>query len=156
MKNIVFILLFISSSLFAQSGIIRSGEVLGSATADSIVTTGTKRQASRFLNGSYAEMSLQTTITKLSGTITTTAIGANCILQGSNDNSNWITLTTDTFTLTDVTTQSKVWLLPQPVSVALPTTAILPTFYPLGYISVFCTGKGTAHIRLNSTVVYRQ
>jgi len=59
----------------------------------------------------YNQVSFQSVITKVAGTITTTAIGAHSLLQHSNDNSTWKDVNTDTLTWANQTTNTKIWVV---------------------------------------------
>jgi len=50
--------------------------------------------------------SIQATVTKVSGTV-----GGTVILQGTVDGIGWVNVNTDTLTLSDQATNSKVWLI---------------------------------------------
>jgi hypothetical protein len=77
-------------------------EMVGTATltnADTVYLTKT-------VKGTYENVSLQVVVSKLSGTVAGTAQ-----LQGSQDGVNYIDLGLGDLTLTDVTTNTKVWPL---------------------------------------------
>lgn len=97
MKNLVLVFLF---SLFfvqfsdAQTTMTNSGDtVVNTATVNLDVTLKGK-----------GDLGFQVVATKISGTV-----GGTAILQGSLDGTNYVTISTDTLTLTDVATNSAVW-----------------------------------------------
>lgn len=50
--------------------------------------------------------SFQVAVTKISGTVAGT-----CLLQGTVDGTNWVDVNTDTLTLANQTTNTKVWII---------------------------------------------
>ena len=90
-----------SAQMFTMGG--SNGSVVNTATAYNTLE----------VSGSYETVSIQTVITKVSGTVAGTVT-----LQGSNDgvnyetfDTNYVSTATVTFTPTNVTTNSKIWLM---------------------------------------------
>jgi len=144
MKTIfkLFILMFaiaISSSANAQSYTMTSS-VGNSSDTNTNAETVTLTKA---ITGSFAVISVQAVVTKLSGTA-----AGNIVLQGTVNGTNYVTITdlcqpsaNDTFTLSNVTTQSCMW-------------TITPSKY-IGYrLSV--TTSGTVSARIQGTVIARK
>lgn len=100
MKKLILILA--ASMLFAFQAKPQSILMVG----DTVVNTATVNMDLKTVNN-YDNVSFQLIATKLTGTVAGTAI-----LQASNDGTNWLTINTagaDTFTVTNVATQSYFW-----------------------------------------------
>ena len=97
MRNIlvVALLIFVGFGANAQITMTNSG--------DTITNTGTVNLDAT-IKGSQNVVGFQVVIAKLSGTVAGTVV-----LQASLDGTNYNTISTDTLTLTDVTTQSNLW-----------------------------------------------
>lgn len=91
-------------------------------SVDTITNSGTAN-LSFAPKGGEIGISAQVVITKISGTV-----AGNCVLQGSIIGSSWDNISTDTLTLTDVASQTKLW-------------QIAPAIYP--QVRCLCTGSGT-------------
>lgn len=92
-------------------------------SADTITNSGTANLTFQPKGGQIG-ISAQVIVTKLSGTV-----GGTCVLQGSlSGGTSWDNISTDTLTLTDVASQTKVW-------------QIAPAIYP--NVRCLCTGSGT-------------
>lgn len=87
------------------------------------VTNSGSASCSLAVNYTHEQLSIQITATKVSGTIAGTAI-----LYGSVDGTNYNAIGSDTLTLTNVTTNTKVWVL---------------TNANYAYYKVTVTGSGT-------------
>lgn len=106
-----------------------------SLTSDTITNTGTAYLYAK-VNGYYG-VSIQITVTKISGTVAGTTV-----LQGSLDGTNWNTITTeDTLTHTNVSSQGYLW-----------------TFVnsPYLYYRVYSTGSGTMSALITAKIMYRK
>lgn len=90
------------------------------ATTDTISNAVTKTQYAS-ITGFQNIVSIQTTLTKLSGTTAGVAY-----LYGSLDNITYVRLVPDSLILGNVTTQSKLWLI-QPSSVQYYQVRVVPT-----------------------------
>jgi len=76
---------------------VSSGDTLVNTTPDYVTITP---------NFYYEQVSFQAKVTKISGTV-----DGYALIQGSNDATNYNDLNTDTLDLTDVTTNTKIWVL---------------------------------------------
>lgn len=90
-----------SAQMFTMGG--SAGSVVNTATAYNTLEVA----------GSYGTVSIQTVITKVSGTV-----GGAVTLQGSNDgvnyetfDTNYVSTATVTYTPTNITTNSKIWIM---------------------------------------------
>lgn len=90
------------------------------ATTDTITNAVTKTQYAS-ITGFQNIVSIQTVLTKLSGTTAGVAY-----LYGSLDNVTYVRLVSDSLILGNVTTQSKLWLI-QPSSVQYYQVRVVPT-----------------------------
>jgi len=72
-------------------------------SGDTIANAGTGSMYLR-INAAHASIAFQAVVTKISGTV-----NAYVIFQGSNDNSNWFPIGTDTLKCANQTTNSNVW-----------------------------------------------
>ena len=160
MKKIIISLGLVATMFATQAqtgtGNFTTNQRMGLST-DSIINTGTKLQGV-IVNNSNQAMSVQVDITRLSGTISIVAVGANCVLQGSDNGVNYLTISTDTFKLANTASvQSHIWDFPlEPSQTINPTRTTQPPYYPKGYIAVLCTGKGTTSFRVNSWITGRK
>ena len=78
-------------------------------------------------------MSIQATVTKVSGTLSTSSY---VLLQGNNDGTNWQNVNTDTLKLVDQATNFKIW----------PITATHYYSYRLKYVSASSTQRSVLRI----------
>ncbi len=99
------ILLIASLSLFALTSFAQSATVTMTGTGDTIVDTGTDFVVKQ-VEGVYQSVSVQAVFTKVGGTVAGTAI-----LYASVDGTNYIRVNTDTLTMTNVTTNTKIWIV---------------------------------------------
>lgn len=141
MKNIFVLVatLMIAFSLPAKSQTANTlKDMLSSPThvpTDTVTNTGVKYQIAA-VAGYQDVITIQTVITKISGTVAGTVI-----IQGSLDGVNYTTIGTDSLTATDVATQSKSWSV-NPSSF---------THYRVSY-----TGAGTMSAKINSKILWRK
>lgn len=94
-----------SLSLFALTSF---GQTAMTGNGDTITDTGTDYVVKQ-VEGTYKNVSIQATFTKVSGTIAGT-----CILYGSIDGTNYVSLSGvvgDSLLMTDVATNTKIWVL---------------------------------------------
>ncbi len=102
MKKILSILLvagaFTALPMFAQT-------VTMTGTGDTITNAGTDFVVKQ-VQGTYKNVSVQAVFTKVGGTVAGTAI-----LYGSIDGTNYVQLNTDTLSMTNVTTNTKIWVV---------------------------------------------
>ena len=103
--------------------------------------------------------SIQLIETKVSGTV-----GGTAILVGSNDGVNFVNIcrpsvaasslqlrTTDSLTSTDVTTNTKIWVLSnKPDAMGNPTICV-----PYQYIGIKKTGTGTMNSTIKAVAVFK-
>lgn len=76
-------------------------------SGDTITNTGTDHVDYQ-VKYNYQDVSFQAKVTKISGTLTSSAAA---LLQGSIDGINFKDITTDTLQLSDVTTNTKIWVI---------------------------------------------
>jgi len=76
------------------------------SSSDTLTNADTVNIALPTATGGYYAVAIQGTVSKVSGTVSGTAI-----IQGSLDGSNWQNIGTDTLTFTDQTTNFKIWAL---------------------------------------------
>jgi len=133
-KTIIFFLLFgIGATASAQLQDLKSEYSL---TSDTLTNTGTTFLSSqRIVKEDATTTAVQINFTKLSGTAAGTAT-----LQGSLDNVTFATIDTTTFTVANVTTQSKVWTM-----VGSPVIYYRVSVVGSGIQSVRMTGKVYTH-----------
>lgn len=147
MKKFIFLLSFaVVFAVNAQTYTMKS--VWGGST-DSVTNSGTNYLKTQ-ING-LGQVTVQAVITKISGTGAGTAV-----LQGSLDGTNWVTINyvtseiwganstgspNDTFTLTNVTSQTVAWFLEDNQYV---------------YYRVYVAGSGTELLRLSATAILRK
>lgn len=147
MKKFLFLFACLIGCLTANTASAQSFTLLSphGGTTDSVTDAGTN-YLTKQINGAASVVTVQLVITKISGTAAGTAV-----LQGSINGTNYVTLhyatggaTTgsqnDSFTLTNVTTQSVSWV-------------IAPSHY--NYYRVSVTGSGTQLLRLAATAIKR-
>jgi hypothetical protein len=92
-------MVLLASSVFSQNVAVvmaTTQTLTNSDTADLTLT----------VSGVYRTTSIQAVVTKYSGTVTGTGI-----IQGSIDGTNYLDINTDTLTLANQTTNTKVWVL---------------------------------------------
>lgn len=109
-------MVLLASCVFAQNTPVT---MTGTAT----ITNAATVNLTQTVVATYDRVSIQVVITKYSGTVAGT-----CILQGSIDGTNFKDIGTDTLTLANQTTNTKVWVVEN------------SNFY---YYKVVCTGSGT-------------
>lgn len=139
-----FILLF--ALMFSIAGIsnAQSSDMLSSVGNTSDTNTNAETVTlTKTLAGSWNVVSIQAVVTKLGGTA-----AGNIVLQGTVNGTNYVTLNSlcvpsanDTFTLTNVTTQSCAW----------PLTGSYYTGYRLSF-----TTSGTVSARVQGKIIYRK
>ncbi|GGG97350.1 hypothetical protein [Pedobacter zeae] len=105
------------------------------AATDTVTNAGVKYQIAA-VQGFQDVVTIQTVITKISGTVAGTVI-----IQGSLDGVNYTTIGTDSFTATDVASQSKSW-------------SVNPSTF--AYYRVSYTGAGTMSAKINSKLLFRK
>lgn len=106
MKKLLFALMvFMVAAVFTAPEAKAQAAVLVSST-DTLTNVDTVNIALPTATGGYYAVAIQGTVTKVSGTISGTAI-----IQGSLDGTNWQTIGTDTLTFTDQATNFKIWAL---------------------------------------------
>lgn len=123
MKRIlsIYVMMFMCATMFAQNGNINP-TVTMAGSGDTLTDTGSDT-VSYTVTGTYKSISIQPVVTKISGTI-----GGTAILYGSLDNVTFIQLNTDTLKMTNVTTNTKEWIIDSS---------------PYHYYMVVFTGTGT-------------
>lgn len=104
MKKLLSVLLiaalaFIAPQVNAQSSVLIS-------STDTLNDVETVNIALPTATGGYYAVGIQAVVTKVSGTVAGTAI-----IQGSLDGTNWVNIGSDTLTLSNVTTNTKVWAI---------------------------------------------
>lgn len=139
-----FILLF--ALMFSIAGISNAQSYTMLSSVGNTSDTNTNAETvtlTKAITGSFAVISVQAVVTKLSGTA-----AGNIVLQGTVNGTNYVNLTdlcqpsaNDTFTLTNVTTQSCMW-------------TITPSKY-IGYRLAFTT-SGTVSARVQGTIIARK
>lgn len=113
----MYVAMLLTSCVFAQSNTPVTMTGTGTMT-----NTGTVN-ITQTVVGIYDRVSLQVVVTKYSGTV-----GGTCILQGSIDGTNYKDVNTDTLTLANQTTNTKIWVLEGS---------------PFYYYRIQCIGTGT-------------
>jgi len=103
-------------------------------STDTVTDAGVKLQ-SVAVPGYQEVVTIQTVITKINGTVAGTVI-----IQGSLDGVNYTTIGTDSYTATNVATQSKTW-------------SVNPSTF--AYYRVSYTGTGTMSAKINSKLLHR-
>ena len=103
-------------------------------TNDTVVNAGSKTLTLKQVG--YYTVSVQAVVTKISGTV-----GGYAILQGSIDGTNYVNISTDSLKMTNVTTNSKIWVV-----------------QPSGYLwyRVLVVGTGTMAAKVAGTLMYRK
>lgn len=139
-----FILLF--ALMFSIAGISNAQSYTMLSSVGNTSDTNTNAETvtlTKAITGSFAVISVQAVVTKLSGTA-----AGNIVLQGTVNGTNYVNLTdlcqpsaNDTFTLTNVTTQSCMW-------------TITPSKY-IGYRLAFTT-SGTVSAKVQGTIIARK
>ena len=97
--------LFVLSLLFTLQIFAQNAVITMTGSGDTVKDAGTdyvQLQVQRY----YKSVSIQAVATKVGGTVDGTAL-----LQGSNDGTNFVNMNTDTLDLTDVTTNTKIWVV---------------------------------------------
>lgn len=103
MKKLLIISSFVFGSLVANSQNVVS-TMTGSG--DTITNTGDDYVIANVL-GTYETVTLQAKLTKLTGDVSSVF----AIVQGSVDGTNFVNLNTDTLDCTDITTNTKCWVI---------------------------------------------
>lgn len=134
MKKILLLSLVCFLALSAKCQTVNLYNALGSTTllTDTVTNTGTglvQADGNR-LRGNTT--SIQFTATKISG-----IVAGTIALHGSNDGTNYASISSTTFTATDVATQSGVWQL---------------TGSPVKHYRVTWTGAGTMSATIKATL----
>jgi hypothetical protein len=106
MKNLIVIVTVMLCFAFCTVQDAQSQSILMAGSGDTIVNTGAKSVSQKFTTTANV-VSFQAVVSKVSGTVAGTAV-----LQASNNDTTWVTISTDTLTLTDVAVNSKVWNVP--------------------------------------------
>lgn len=99
------ILLFALSLIFTLQNSAQNTVITMTGSGDTVKDAGTdyvQLQVKKW----YKSVSIQAIATKVGGTVAGTAL-----LQGSNDGLNFLDMNTDTLQLTDITTNTKVWVV---------------------------------------------
>lgn len=128
MKNLLLLLVV---ALFASFGV---NSQTAMTVSDTITNTGTE-YATLQVKSSGSIISIQAVVTKLSGTVAGTVI-----LQASNDGLNYVTIGSDTLTLSNVTTNSYLFTVSN---------------HPYIYYRLKATGSGTMSATLKGWLVRR-
>lgn len=140
MRKLLILLGLIAMSFSANAQVVAMKATTGN-TSDTVTNTGTEVLSTQ-VNGYNEVVTVQLTVTKISGTVAGTAI-----LQGSLDGTTWTTLNhasttgNDTITLTNVTTNSAIWV-------------VEPSKYL--YYRVSVTGSGTMVARISAKIMARK
>jgi len=100
MKKIIMFLSFVLAVMMTQA---QTSVTNLSNFQDTITNTGTVSPGVNMVN-SYEQASFQVVVTKISGTVAGTGL-----LQASLDGTNYVDISTDTLTLTNQTTNTKLW-----------------------------------------------
>jgi hypothetical protein len=98
-------ILFLGLSLFTFVTLSMATTVTMTGTGDTLTDAGTDFVVQQ-VQGTYKHISVQAVFTKISGTVAGTGI-----LYGSVDGTNYVQLNTDTLTMTNQTTNTKIWVL---------------------------------------------
>lgn len=130
MKTLLFVLALICSLFVSAQGY--DYEMAGSDT----ITNSATVNVTQTLASPYDVASFQAVVTKVDGTVAGTVL-----LQGSNDGTNYVDISTDTLTLTDVATQSYLWSV---------------TDAPYKYYRLKGTGSGTMNAILAGFAVAKR
>jgi len=164
MKNIILLLslfTFIVIGASAQTVTSASSLVGGTygLTVDTLDNTETITKYIK-VTGSHKSMSLQLVVTKISGTVAGT-----CRPVASNDGTNFVDISspsiaitalrpayTDTITLANSTTNTKMWTMPMNGTL---NASIVPAFPQYLYYGFSCTGSGTMSAKLRGYLVPR-
>ena len=96
-------LLFLLVAMIAMITVDAQKAVFTMTGSDTIVNTASV-SVSQTYSSEYGNVAFQAVVTKVSGTVAGTVL-----LQGSLDGTNYVDISTDTLSLTDVATQSKLW-----------------------------------------------
>jgi hypothetical protein len=141
MKKLIFLFALVAFAFTANAQVVVMKATTGNSS-DTVTNTATETLSAQ-LNGSFDVVTVQLTVTKISGTV-----GGTAILQASLDGTTWTTLNTaaipqnnDTITLTNVTTNSCFWV-------------IEPSKYL--YYRVSVTGTGTMAARVAAKLLSRK
>lgn len=122
------------------SGMFASAQTAMTGNGDTITNTGTKTNTLK-LSGSFNQVLIQSTVTKISGTVAGTLT-----LQGSVDGTNYVTADSSalhkrSFTATNVASQSVVFVIEKS---------------PYLYYRVSYTGSGTMSATMSSHILGRK
>ena len=141
MKKLIFLFALVAFAFTANAQVVVMKATTGNSS-DTVTNTATETLSAQ-LNGSFDVVTVQLTVTKISGTV-----GGTAILQASLDGTTWTTLNTaaipqnnDTITLTNVSTNSCFWV-------------IEPSKYL--YYRVSVTGTGTMAARVAAKLLSRK
>lgn len=144
MKKLIFALFALFLAVAPVSGQVYSMLATTGNAADTVNNTSAETLTKQ-INGSYGEVTVQLTVTKISGTVAGTAV-----LQGSLDGTNYTILgyvnaqpadTANSVTNTNITTN--VWTWPAGSSKYL-------------YYRVTVTGSGTMSARVSAKIMVRK
>lgn len=134
MKKIIFVLslfaFFFVTSADAQIYVLRSS----AGAVDSVTNTGSVTMTAR-VPGDGARVAIQATFVKGSGTP-----GGIAILYGTVDGVHYAQISTDTLTVTNVTSGSKIWVIEG---------------HPCTSYQVKWTGSGTSQYAVSGQVLRR-
>lgn len=73
---------------------------------DTMTNAETVTVSTALLNGNFESIGFQAVVTKISGTV-----AGYVVLQATIDGTNWATISSDTLTLANQTTNSKIWIV---------------------------------------------
>lgn len=96
---LIAVLAFIAPNANAQSSVLIS-------STDTLTNADTVNISLPQATGGYYAVGIQAVVSKVSGTVSGSAI-----IQGSLDGTNWVTIGSDTLTFTDAATNTKVWAI---------------------------------------------
>jgi hypothetical protein len=95
----IYVLMLLAGCVFAQNTPVTMTGTATLTNADTVELTQT-------VNGVYNKVSLQVVMTKYSGTV-----AGFVVIKGSVDGTNFVNINTDSLTLANQTTNTKVWVL---------------------------------------------
>lgn len=133
MKKILSLLLVIGFAITAANA--QRATTLPLAAGDTAVNTGTSTKQLPIITAGYAGAAIQVVLTRNSG-----AAGGSLVIQGSNDGSNWYTISSSV-TPANSATQSFVFQIAEPLPV---------------YLRSLLTGTGTMSVTQTVKYVYRK
>lgn len=122
MKKIMFLAMILLSVASFSQNLVTSLKSNYNKFSDTATNSGTA-YVDLQLAKVYGQISVQAVVTKISGTV-----AGNVLLQGSLDGTNFKDISTDTLSNTDVTTNTKIWVVDN---------------NPYSYYRLLLTGSGT-------------